>query len=144
MATAPSRGGSRRFIDGLSNTVLLGEGMRLCDGTYRLALFGHYAFQHSHNFGVDWNGVPNTFMFQSAARPKNVQQLAGCKGMHFGQLSVALTDGSVRCVSRTMTRRETERSGPARVGRRSGRSAPATTACGSGCSSRPTTSRWGR
>jgi prepilin-type N-terminal cleavage/methylation domain-containing protein len=91
--------------DGLSNTVALGEAMRLCDGTYRLALWGHYTFQHSHNFGVDWNGVPNTFMFQSAARPKTCNNWR-VQGMHYGQLAVAFADGSVRGLSRSLTRRE--------------------------------------
>jgi len=103
-----NRAKPRRLVeisDGLSNTIAIGEAMRLCDGTYRLALWGHYTFQHSHNLGVDWNGVPNTFMFQSAARSKTCNNWR-VQGMHYGQLSVALTDGSVRCVSRTMTRRE--------------------------------------
>jgi prepilin-type N-terminal cleavage/methylation domain-containing protein len=93
------------FTDGLSNTVVIGEGMRLCDGTYRLALWGDYRFRHSHNFGVDWNGVPNTFMFQSRAYPKTCNNWR-LQGMHFGQLSVSLADGSVRCVSKSLSRRE--------------------------------------
>ena len=92
--------------DGLSNTVLLGEGMRLCDGTYRLALWGHYTFRHSHNFGVDWNGVPNTFMFQSVPYPKKCNNWR-LQGLHLGQVSVAMGDGSVRSLSKSLTHRET-------------------------------------
>jgi prepilin-type N-terminal cleavage/methylation domain-containing protein len=92
--------------DGLSNTVLLGEGMRLCDGTYRIAFWSHYGFQHSHNFGVDWTGVPNTFMFQSAARSRTCNNWRA-QGMHHGQLAVALADGSVRTIHREISRKET-------------------------------------
>ncbi|HZN34751.1 MAG TPA: DUF1559 domain-containing protein [Pirellulaceae bacterium] len=91
--------------DGLSNTVLAAEGMRLCDGTYRLALWGHYQFQHSHNFGVDWNGVPNTFMFQAVPHHTKCNNWR-VQGLHFGRLSVAFADGSVRSLGKGMTRRE--------------------------------------
>jgi prepilin-type N-terminal cleavage/methylation domain-containing protein len=93
------------FPDGLSNTILQAEAMRLCDSTYRLALWGHYQHQHSHNFGVDWNGVPNTFMFQ--AIPHHVRcNNWRVQGMHFGHLSVSLADGSVRSLHKGLTRRE--------------------------------------
>jgi prepilin-type N-terminal cleavage/methylation domain-containing protein len=91
--------------DGLSNTLLIAEGMRLCDGTYRLALWGHYQYQHSHNFGVDWNGVPNTFMFQAVPHHLKCNNWR-VQGMHFGGLSVAFADGSVRSLGKHLTRRE--------------------------------------
>jgi hypothetical protein len=93
------------FPDGLSNTILQAEAMRLCDSTYHLALWGHYQHQHSHNFGVDWNGVPNTFMFQ--AIPHHVRcNNWRVQGMHFGHLSISLADGSVRSLYKGLTRRE--------------------------------------
>jgi hypothetical protein len=92
--------------DGTSQTLLVAEAMRLCDGTYRLALWGHYQYQHSHNFGADWNGVPNTFMFQSSANYATCNNWR-VQGMHFGQLSVAFADGSVRSVGKTLSHRET-------------------------------------
>jgi prepilin-type N-terminal cleavage/methylation domain-containing protein len=103
-----NRAKPRRLVeisDGLSNTVLAAEAMRLCDGTYRLAMWGHYQHQHSHNFGVDWNGVPNTFMFQAVphhARCNNWR----VQGLHFGRLSVAFADGSVRSLGKELSRRE--------------------------------------
>jgi DNA-binding transcriptional ArsR family regulator len=95
-----------QVTDGLSNTLMLGEGMRQCDSTYRLAFWSHYAYQHSHNFGVDWNGVPNTFMFQSIPKPKLCNNWRA-QGMHFGQLACAFGDGSVRTLSRHLSRKET-------------------------------------
>lgn len=92
--------------DGLSNTVMVAEGMRFCDGTYRLAMWGHYQHQHSHNFGVDWNGVPNTFMFQAVPRHQTCNNWR-VQGLHYGQLSVAFADGSVRSLGRQLSRRET-------------------------------------
>lgn len=93
------------ITDGLSNTILFAEGMRLCDGTYRLALWSNRSFQHSHNFGVDWNGVPNTFMFQ--ARPHHIKcNNWRVQGLHYGQLAVAFGDGSVRTIPKHLTRRE--------------------------------------
>jgi len=94
-----------QFPDGLSNTILAAEGMRLCDGTYRLALWGHYQHQHSHNFGVDWNGVPNTFMFQAVPHYMKCNNWRP-QGLHFGRLSVAFADGSVRSLGKQLTRRE--------------------------------------
>jgi prepilin-type N-terminal cleavage/methylation domain-containing protein len=93
------------FGDGLSNTILAAEAMRLCDGSYRLALWGQYQYQHSHNFGVDWNGVPNTFMFQAVPHQLKCNNWR-VQGLHYGRLSIALADGSVRSVGKELTRRE--------------------------------------
>jgi prepilin-type N-terminal cleavage/methylation domain-containing protein len=92
--------------DGASNTILAAEGMRLCDGTYRLALWGHYQYQHSHNFGVDWNGVPNTFGFQTAPSNRRCNNWR-VQGLHFGRLSAAFADGSVRSLGKELSKRET-------------------------------------
>jgi len=94
-----------QVTDGASNTIMVGEGMRVCDGTYRLALWGHYQYQHSHNFGVDWNGVPNTFMFQSTANHRTCNNWR-VQGLHYGRLNVALVDGSVRSLGKNLSRRE--------------------------------------
>jgi prepilin-type processing-associated H-X9-DG protein len=81
--------------DGLTHTVLFAEGMRLCDRTYRFALWNDYAFQHSHNFAVDWNGKPNTYMFQSVPNHSKCNNWR-VQGLHYGNLNVAFADGSVR------------------------------------------------
>ena len=93
------------MTDGTSNTIMVGEGMRLCDGTYRMALWGHHQFQHSHNLGVDSNGVPNTFMFQSTARHQTCNNWR-VQGLHYGRMNVALVDGSVRSLGKNLSRRE--------------------------------------
>jgi prepilin-type N-terminal cleavage/methylation domain-containing protein len=95
-----------QITDGTSNTILAAEGMRLCDGTYRLALWGHYQYQHSHNFGVDWNGVPNTFGFQAAPSHRMCNNWRA-QGLHFGRLSAAFADGSVRSLGKELSKRET-------------------------------------
>jgi type II secretory pathway pseudopilin PulG len=92
--------------DGLSNTLLLAEGMRLCDGTYRMAYWNTYAAYQSHNFGVDWNGRANTFMFQTVGEEYKCNNWR-VQGLHSDTLSVALADGSVRGVSSGINRRET-------------------------------------
>ena len=79
--------------DGLSNTILFAEGMRLCDGTYRLALWSDYVKTHSHNFGVTWKGHVNTFMFQSIPHHRKCNNWRA-QGLHVHQLAVALADGS--------------------------------------------------
>ena len=94
------------ITDGLSNTIMFAEGMRFCDATYRLAFWSSRAFQHSHNFGVDWNGVPNTFMFQSVPHHKKCNNWR-VQGLHHGQLAAAFCDGSVRTIPRHISRRET-------------------------------------
>jgi len=91
--------------DGLSNVILLAEGMRQCDGVYRFAWWNDYRWQHSHNFGIDWNGVVNTYMFQNAPRR------TGCnnwrvQGLHGAGLEVAMADGSVRTIDAGVSRRE--------------------------------------
>jgi prepilin-type N-terminal cleavage/methylation domain-containing protein len=90
--------------DGLSNTVLFGEGYGNCDGWVRIALYSW----HYHNFGLDWFQNPNTLMFQVRPEPKTAPQcLAGqecCDAWHaqtpHSTMNVALADGSVRSVGR--------------------------------------------
>jgi len=91
--------------DGLSNVVLVGEGMRQCDGTYRFAWWSDYRWQHSHNFGIDWNGVVNTYMFQNAP-PRSGCSNWRVQGLHGAGLQVAMADGSVRTIDPTISRRE--------------------------------------
>jgi hypothetical protein len=92
--------------DGQSNTILMAEGMRLCDGTYRMAFWNTFLPTHSHNFGVDWNGKLNTFMFQAVTRPEYCNNWR-VQALHHGTLSVALVDGSVRSIAADIARRET-------------------------------------
>ncbi|QDU26121.1 hypothetical protein ETAA8_11950 [Anatilimnocola aggregata] len=94
------------ITDGLSNTIMFGEGMRFCDGTYRFAYWSKYAFQHSHNFGVEWNGKANTFMFQSMPHRTRCNNWR-LQGLHFGTLSTVLFDGSVKSIQKEISRRET-------------------------------------
>jgi hypothetical protein len=93
--------------DGLSNTILFAEGMRLCDRNYRLALWNkHSVITNSHNFGVDWNGKGNTFMFQSMPSYKTCNNWR-VQGLHFGTLGVCMFDGSVKSLHKDVSRRET-------------------------------------
>ncbi|MDX1945575.1 MAG: DUF1559 domain-containing protein [Pirellulaceae bacterium] len=92
--------------DGLSHTILFAEGMRLCDGTFRVALWSDWVRTHSHNFGVTWKGDVNTFMFQSRPHHKNCNNWR-VQGLHFGQLAVAFADGSARTLAKEISRAET-------------------------------------
>ncbi|MGD0899314.1 MAG: DUF1559 domain-containing protein [Thermoguttaceae bacterium] len=114
--------------DGLSNTILLGEGLRSCNGTYRMGFWNTFQYQQSHNFGVDWNGntrftidsggnvsftaaagsnlVNNTLMFQSISAANKCCPYR-LQGLHRGLLNVAMADGSVRPISPSISHRET-------------------------------------
>jgi prepilin-type processing-associated H-X9-DG protein len=109
-------------VDGLSNTILFGEGMRQCDNelAFRFAFLPTSARGMEHAFGIDlsvtevgdgsWGlntamAYGNTLMFQQ--RPPQ----SGCnkfrlQANHEGVLNVAMCDGSVRAISARVSRRE--------------------------------------
>jgi prepilin-type N-terminal cleavage/methylation domain-containing protein/prepilin-type processing-associated H-X9-DG protein len=80
--------------DGLSNTVLFGEGYSNCDRIGRIALYSWFY----HNFGLDWYGQPNTLPFQDLPDPKDCNNWRA-QSPHRGGINVGLADGSVRVVS---------------------------------------------
>jgi prepilin-type N-terminal cleavage/methylation domain-containing protein/prepilin-type processing-associated H-X9-DG protein len=82
------------ITDGLSNTVMFGEGYANCDRIGRIALYSWYY----HNFGLDWYQQPNQFMFQDAPLPKDCDNWRA-QSNHKGGINVALCDGSVRRVT---------------------------------------------
>jgi prepilin-type N-terminal cleavage/methylation domain-containing protein len=118
------------ITDGLSETVLFGEGYQTCDGTPRIALYS----AGYHNFGITpaisnatftqppgafpsgvvnaGNGLPNVLLFQT--RPHQTP-LASCpagqsccdswraQSGHTAGMNVGLADGSVRTVSPTIS-----------------------------------------
>ena len=110
------------IIDGLSNTILFGEGMRQCDNgqAFRHAFLPTAERKKEHAFGIDitvteapdgssWGDMNmaygNTLMFQQ--RPP----MAGCnkfrlQANHDNVLNVAMCDGSVRAISARVSRRE--------------------------------------
>jgi prepilin-type N-terminal cleavage/methylation domain-containing protein len=97
----------RDLTDGTSNIIMFSEGMRLCDKNYRLAFWNRYdLIANSHNFGVDWNGKGNTFMFQSQPNRLKCNNWR-VQGLHFGQLAVCMFDGSVKALHKDISRRET-------------------------------------
>jgi hypothetical protein len=112
--------GLHTIVDGLSNTVLFGEGYAWCDDRGRLALYA----ANYHNFGLTWamsnvqypigspptsypSGLANTFLFQVRPLPRAYSRCpAGhecCDGWRaqtpHSAMNVALADGSVRTVS---------------------------------------------
>ena len=117
--------GPRQFAhiaDGLSNTIMFGEGMRRCDdgNSMRYAFLPTNQRGDEHSFGIDvtvsgtstslaqWGDINmaygNTLMFQQ--RPP----LSGCNKYRLQAnhdvLNVAMCDGSVRGISPRVTRRE--------------------------------------
>jgi prepilin-type N-terminal cleavage/methylation domain-containing protein/prepilin-type processing-associated H-X9-DG protein len=84
----------RMLTDGLSNTVLFGEGYANCDTIGRIALYSWFY----HNFGLDWYGQPNQLMFQDRPLASLCDNWRAQSG-HRGGMNVALCDGSVRVVS---------------------------------------------
>jgi prepilin-type N-terminal cleavage/methylation domain-containing protein/prepilin-type processing-associated H-X9-DG protein len=91
-----------QITDGLSSTILFGEGYQNCDGLGRIALYSWYY----HNFGIDWYQVPNTNLFQD--RPGTGTCSDCCNNWkaqsgHRGGMNVCLVDGSVRVVSPNIT-----------------------------------------
>ena len=107
---APAR--FENIHDGLSNTILLAEGLRLCPNSnpaynvYRLAFWSTCQYQYSHNFAVDWNGWANTAMFQSISNAAKSCPMR-LQGLHRGSLNVAFADGSARTLSPSISHWET-------------------------------------
>ncbi len=83
-----------QITDGLSQTVLFGEGYANCDGVGRIALYSWYY----HNFGLDWYQQSNTLMFQPAPSAATCDNWRAQSG-HKGGMNVALADGSARTIA---------------------------------------------
>ncbi len=105
LAQATKPGNFNYIHDGLSNTILFGEGMRTCDGTHRIAFRSQWQSRHSHNFGIDWNGNRNTFMFQKSLVPYECI-IWRLQGLHQGSINLAMMDGSVKSLAHTVERRD--------------------------------------
>jgi len=88
--------------DGMSNTIMFGEGYSSCDGTPRIALYNNAYYD---NFGIDWSKVPNTFMFQDNPDPELCNHWRA-QSPHPSSMNVAMADGSVRTVSGGISHRE--------------------------------------
>lgn len=94
------------ITDGLSNTILIGEGHCICDGALRLAFFDPPTGWNpvGQNFGCNWVPEANTYMFQKLYNPKKCNNWRA-QGMHSG-LNVAMCDGSAKTISPNILRRE--------------------------------------
>jgi prepilin-type N-terminal cleavage/methylation domain-containing protein/prepilin-type processing-associated H-X9-DG protein len=109
-------------IDGLSNTIMFGEGMRQCDNglAFRYAFLPTSERGKEHAFGIDLSvtevgdGTPafntamaygNTIMFQQRPTQSTCNKFR-LQGNHDGVMNVAMCDGSVRSLSPRISRRE--------------------------------------
>jgi prepilin-type N-terminal cleavage/methylation domain-containing protein/prepilin-type processing-associated H-X9-DG protein len=86
------------ITDGLSTTVLFGEGYQNCDTIGRIALYSWYY----HNFGLDWYQQANTYMFQDRPLPSACDNWRAQSG-HSGGMNVCLADGSIRFVAASVS-----------------------------------------
>jgi prepilin-type N-terminal cleavage/methylation domain-containing protein len=106
-ATKPSRMGSINTSDGLSNTIFFAEGHRICN-PYKTdwgVRFAFWAGREHQAFGMDWQGRPNTYMFQSRPPAQDCNSWR-MQAMHGSSLVVAFGDGSVRPISNNVSRAE--------------------------------------
>jgi prepilin-type N-terminal cleavage/methylation domain-containing protein len=81
------------ITDGLSQTVLFGEGYSNCDTIGRIALYSWWY----HNFGLDWYQQANTLMFQDRPLLSQCDNWRAQSG-HRGGMNVTMGDSSVRVV----------------------------------------------
>jgi len=90
-----------RITDGLSNTIMFGEGYAVVDKNNkpRIALLSW----DYHSFGVDWGGYANTRMFQAAPNPKLESNAFCAQAGHAEGMNVAMFDGSVRLLRKGMS-----------------------------------------
>jgi prepilin-type N-terminal cleavage/methylation domain-containing protein len=86
------------ITDGLSNTVLFGEGYQNCDSIGRIALYSWFY----HNFGLDWYQQANTLMFQDHP-PANLCDNWRAQSGHTAGMNVAMADGSIRLVNASIS-----------------------------------------
>jgi prepilin-type N-terminal cleavage/methylation domain-containing protein len=119
--TGPIGRSFTNVTDGLTNTILFGEGMRQCDNIaqYRAAFFPSGNPMNEHGFGIEcqWRtntgllaspqqeAFGNTLMFQSLPDLKMANPLR-LQTLHGPYLMVAMCDGSVRAISSLVSRRE--------------------------------------
>ncbi len=107
--------------DGLSTTILFGEGYSMCDGTPRLALLNTQSNGNPDNwrpwydcFGIDWQKRPNTYLFQAGASEFDCNNWRAQSG-HTGGMNIALCDGSVKFITDQLSTREIVTTRPAGI-----------------------------
>lgn len=110
--------------DGLTNTILIAEGMRQCDNLaqYRAAMFPSGNPMHEYGLGIEcmWRDTTtgllhtsgstrpaygNTLMFQTLPTLAQANPLRA-QALHGAFLMVAMCDGSTRAISSLVERRE--------------------------------------
>jgi len=97
-----------QIVDGLSNTILLAEAMRECNAGTRYRFAGytdHWDGVHVHQFGTHHKAAANTLMFQTQPGVDGCSKIR-VQANHGPQLMVAMCDGSVRSLSKDISRRE--------------------------------------
>lgn len=106
-ATRPAQMAPISQGDGLSNMIFFAEAHRVCN-PYKTdwgVRFAFWADREHHAFGMDWQGRPNTYMFQSRPTSQDCNSWR-VQAMHGPSLMVALGDGSTRPVSAAISRAE--------------------------------------
>ncbi len=106
-ATKASRLDAVSVQDGLSNTIFFAEGHRMCSPYTKSnsqwgARVAFWSKREYHSFGVDWHGMPNTYMFQTAPKSTDCNSWR-MQTMHGNSLQALFGDGSVRQIANTVS-----------------------------------------
>lgn len=105
-----------RVTDGLSNTILFAESQSVCDPFGNLGKrFAQWSGGNPastgndapmHTFGINWFGVPNTYMFQRLTGDQHCNNWR-VQALHGDSLVVAMADGSIQDINYSIPRLET-------------------------------------
>jgi prepilin-type N-terminal cleavage/methylation domain-containing protein len=90
------------ITDGMSNSMMFGEGYSSCDSRPRIALFNNGQYD---NFGLNHNKQPNTYFFQQKP-PQDLCNNWRAQSPHLAGMTAGMGDGSVHTINPSISKRE--------------------------------------